>query len=65
MEILGLLISRCLNIKNDGENYRKERIMKALVYGETIWDVFPEEQVIGGAPINLPLIWPTLVTRPI
>ena len=26
--------------------------MKAVVYGETIWDVFPEEQVIGGAPFN-------------
>lgn len=26
--------------------------MNAIVYGETIWDVFPEEQVIGGAPFN-------------
>lgn len=26
--------------------------MKAIVYGETIWDIFPEEQVIGGAPFN-------------
>lgn len=26
--------------------------MKAIVYGETIWDVFPEEQIIGGAPFN-------------
>ncbi len=26
--------------------------MKAIVYGETIWDVFPEERVIGGAPFN-------------
>lgn len=26
--------------------------MRALAYGEIIWDVFPEEQVIGGAPFN-------------
>lgn len=26
--------------------------MKAIVFGETIWDVFPEEQVIGGAAFN-------------
>lgn len=26
--------------------------MKALVYGEIIWDVYPDEQVIGGAPFN-------------
>ncbi len=26
--------------------------MNAIVYGETIWDIFPEEQVIGGAPFN-------------
>lgn len=30
----------------------KEVIMKAIVYGETIWDIFPEEEVIGGAPFN-------------
>ena len=26
--------------------------MKALVYGETIWDVYPDGEVIGGAPFN-------------
>ena len=26
--------------------------MKAIIYGETIWDIYPEEQVIGGAPFN-------------
>lgn len=26
--------------------------MKAVVYGEIIWDIFSEEQVIGGAPFN-------------
>lgn len=26
--------------------------MKALVFGEIIWDVYPDEQVIGGAPFN-------------
>ena len=26
--------------------------MKAIVFGETIWDVYPNEQVIGGAPFN-------------
>ncbi len=26
--------------------------MKALAYGEIIWDVFPEKSVIGGAPFN-------------
>ena len=26
--------------------------MKAIVFGEVIWDVYPEEQVIGGAPFN-------------
>ena len=26
--------------------------MRAIVFGELIWDVYPEEQVIGGAPFN-------------
>lgn len=26
--------------------------MKAIVFGEIIWDVYPEEQTIGGAPFN-------------
>lgn len=26
--------------------------MKYLVFGETIWDVYPDKQVIGGAPFN-------------
>jgi fructokinase len=26
--------------------------MKALVFGETIWDIYPNEKVIGGAPFN-------------
>lgn len=26
--------------------------MKSIVYGEPLWDVFLEEQVIGGAPFN-------------
>lgn len=26
--------------------------MKALVYGEIIWDVYPDTQVIGGAALN-------------
>ncbi|MBQ8214277.1 MAG: hypothetical protein IJZ80_09730 [Clostridia bacterium] len=26
--------------------------MKALVFGEIIWDVYPDEKVIGGAPFN-------------
>lgn len=27
-------------------------MIKALVYGETIWDVYPDGEVIGGAPFN-------------
>ncbi len=34
--------------KRKGNKFR----MKALVFGEIIWDVYPEEQVIGGAPFN-------------
>lgn len=26
--------------------------MRALVYGETIWDIYPDGEVIGGAPFN-------------
>ena len=26
--------------------------MKAIVYGEVIWDVYPDKKVIGGAPFN-------------
>ena len=26
--------------------------MKSIVYGETLWDIFPEEKVIGGASFN-------------
>mgnify|MGYP000014396400 CR=1 FL=1 len=26
--------------------------MKAVVYGEIIWDIYPDEYVIGGAPFN-------------
>ena len=26
--------------------------MKAIVFGEIIWDVYPDEKVIGGAPFN-------------
>ena len=26
--------------------------MKAIIFGEIIWDVYPEERVIGGAPFN-------------
>ena len=26
--------------------------MKALIYGEVIWDVYPDKKVIGGAPFN-------------
>ena len=26
--------------------------MKAIIYGEVIWDVYPDEAVIGGAPFN-------------
>jgi fructokinase len=26
--------------------------MRAVVFGETIWDVYPNERVIGGAPFN-------------
>ena len=26
--------------------------MKALIFGEVIWDVYPDKSVIGGAPFN-------------
>ena len=26
--------------------------LKAIVYGELIWDVYPDKRVIGGAPFN-------------
>ena len=26
--------------------------MKAIVFGEIIWDIYSEEKVIGGAPFN-------------
>lgn len=31
---------------------RKEKI-KAVCYGEILWDVFPDEERIGGAPLNV------------
>ena len=26
--------------------------MKALAFGEVLWDIYPENQYIGGAPFN-------------
>ena len=26
--------------------------MKYIVYGEVIWDIYPDGEVIGGAPFN-------------
>ena len=29
-----------------------DKTVKYLVFGEIIWDVYPDKRVIGGAPFN-------------
>ena len=30
-------------------------IPKIVCFGETLWDIFPDKKVIGGAPLNVAL----------
>ena len=30
-------------------------VPKVICYGETLWDIFPNKKVIGGAPLNVAL----------
>ena len=38
----------------------QNKILKAVAYGEVLWDVFPDKKKIGGAPLNVALRMKTL-----
>lgn len=38
----------------------KNKTLKAVAYGEVLWDVFPDKKKIGGAPLNVALRMKTL-----
>lgn len=52
----------CLKSKatKNNPNMNQNKTLKAVAYGEVLWDVFPDKKKIGGAPLNVALRMKTL-----
>ena len=52
----------CLQTKSNKKksDMNQNKTLKAVAYGEVLWDVFPDKKKIGGAPLNVALRMKTL-----